>query len=159
MEMKNLQIVIDLKDLYVEAEEYGESENFNDTLKKEIQSEVINTIIKGFTPEVIKALKDETIEKFKEKFETKISERIEKSIDRGIFTDKLGKTYSVDSFVQTRLESALINNRNIMERIDRNVKTSIEMMQQSLEKRYDLEFASAIIKNMKDANLLKEGAE
>lgn len=166
METKDLKIVIDLKDLYTEDGCYdcGYSgsdgdRDFNAVLKTEIQGQVISRIIKGFTPEVTKQLKDETIDKFSERFEEKISERIHKAIDRGIFTDKDGKTVGVDSFVQNRFEIAISNNVSFMDRIDRNIKESIETMQKQLEKRYDLEFASGIIKNMKEANLLKDGAE
>ena len=168
METKDLKIVIDLKDLYTEHGEYdydcGYSEpnsdgDFNSVLKSEIQRNVINHIIRGFTPEVTKQLKDETVEKFSDRFEAKIGERIEKAINRGIFTDKNGKTFGVDSFVQEQFEVAVTNNRNFMDRIDKSIKEQIETMEKNLQNRYDLAFASGIIKNLKDGNLLKEGAE
>ncbi|OGG65147.1 hypothetical protein A2Z56_02550 [Candidatus Kaiserbacteria bacterium RIFCSPHIGHO2_12_45_16] len=168
METKNLQIVIDLKDLYTEYGGYdyetGCSEpnkdgDFNSVLKSEIQSRVIEHIIKGFTPEITKKLKEETIAKFNDQFEAKISERIIKSIERGIFTDKNGKTFKVDAYVQERFELAVTNNRTFMERIDRGIKEQIEQMQKTLQQRYDMQFAAGIIKNLKDGGLLKEGAE
>ena len=167
--MKDLKIVIDLKDLYTEQGEYdfdgdyrvtreGESD-FNAELKSEIQHQVISRIIKGFTPEVTKNLRDETIDKFKEQFEAKISERIEKGIDRGIFAKPDGSTFNVDTFARERLEQAINSNRHFLESIDKSVKAQIKTMEQGLQNRYDLEFAAGIIKNLKDNNLLKDGAE
>lgn len=163
MEIKDFQIVIDLKDLYTDCGEcsYGRdgSFNVNEVLKSEIEHKVVSQIIRGFTPEVTKHLKDETIKKFEETFGEKINERIVKAIDRGVFVDKDGNTFNVNTIVKDRFEAQLSGSQHFLKAIDTNIKEQIAEMQEALQDRYDLEFASGIIKNMKDADLLKEGAE
>lgn len=168
MEIKDLKIVIDLKDLYTEYGDYdygcgpetvdGE-QDFNAVLKNEIQGKIINRIIQGFTPDVTKELKNQTIEKFKDTFEEKITGRIEKAIGRGVLVGANGDTFNVDMYAKEKLEQAINGNRHFLKTIESNVKAQIDEMQKALQDRYDLEFASGIIKNLKDGNLLKEGAE
>lgn len=158
LEMKDFKIVIDLKDLYTECDGYGYNDgDFNQILKDNIQHEVINAIIKGFTPGVIKALKEETMSKFREEFDAKIKERILKTIHRGVFVDTYGSAYSVDSLIREKFQDA--DRDFFTSAIDKSVKRQIDEMHEALKERYDLAFASGIIKTLRDNKLLKDGAE
>lgn len=163
MEMKDFQIVVDLKDLYTESGDYeygysGDEKDFNETIKDEIQSKVIDHIVKGFTSEVRDKLKKETEEKFKERFEQKIGDRVEKAIERGVLVKPDGSTFSVDDLAREKMQYVISDSR-FMSQLEKKVKEQIEEMHEALQRRYDLAFASGIIKNLKEGNLLKDGAE
>lgn len=163
MEMKNLQIVIDLKDLYPEysSGSYGEpgyyTGDVNDTIKEEIQRQVLDKMIKGFSPEVVKSLKEEMIKKFGAQFDEKISTRIIRVIEHGIFSEKKG-TFNINDYVKQKFELHTMNS-NFVSALDKVIKNKMDLMQKTLQDRYDMEFASMIIKNLKEGGLLKEGAE
>lgn len=164
MKTKNLQIVIDLKDLYPEfTQEGGYEEGYyrdysdvNTAIKDEIQREVLEKIIKGFSPELVQKLKDEMLQKFGDQFHEKINARICRVIEHGIFSDK--STFNINNFVKQRLEMASTNS-NFLAQLDKVIKNRLDVMQKTLQDRYDMEFASMIIKNLKDGGLLKDGAE
>lgn len=159
-----MQIVIDLKDLYTECEggcEYGDAEggDFNEVLKHEIETQVVSKIIRGFTPAVTEELKRETKEKFVEMYSEKVDERINKAIERGIFVDNLGNTFNINTLVKQKFENSLVGKSHFTNAIEQEIKSQIAEMMTVLKDRYDLQFASGIIKNLKDGGLLKEGAE
>lgn len=163
MDMKNLQIVIDLKDLYPEVtsshyeDDYTEYGDVNGAIKNEIQRQVLDKMIKGFSPELVKTLKDEMIKKFGAEFEEKINARILRVIEHGIFSDNKG-TFNINNFVKQKFEMAT-NNSNFITQLDKVIKARMDAMQKALQDRYDMEFASMIIKNLKEGGLLREGAE
>lgn len=160
--MKNLQIVIDLKDLYPQytssryEDEGGEFGDVNQTIKDEIERKVIDKMIKGFSPEVVTKLKDGMIQKFGDEFNEKVSSRIVRVIEHGIFSDK--SKFNINDFVRQRFEQATTSS-SFIQSLDNVIKTRMDQMQKTLQDRYDMEFASKIIKNLKDRGLLKEGAE
>ena len=158
-QIKDLKIVIDLKDLYTEyPDEENSRSDFNEVLKDEIEKQVIETMIRGFKADVTNRLKTDLETRFKEKFELKMSERINRAIDRGVFVDKTGKTFNITTLVKERFEREMMGTAHFTKALNQEMKKQIAQMLLILKERYDLQFASGIIQNIKDAGLLKEGA-
>tara|TARA_B100000508_G_C11427226_1_gene261481 strand:- start:125 stop:634 length:510 start_codon:yes stop_codon:yes gene_type:complete len=161
METKDLKIVIDLKDIYAEYpdyDSYSEAGTINDILKEKIHQEVLRKILNGFSPTLQKELLAELKEKFQGEFEEKISDRVSLAIQRGVFVKPDGKTFNIDDIAHEKMQYVL-NDRSCLKEIEKSVKNHIDEIHEALKNRYDLAFASGIIKNLKEGGLLREGAE
>lgn len=150
--MKDIKIELSLRDIYPHSDDCS----FYEAVEAEIKDMIKRETIKCFSSEIKGGLMREIVDNLQTQYDEKIKDRIEKEIETGIF-----KINGKDVYLAEKIEQKVnyyLCNYSVESKIEKMVERLFLKTIEDLENRYDIHFATQIIKKINDLGLLKDGA-
>ena len=141
-----MKFTIDIEDFYLD-----EDDNIEEALRDHIIGDVVSTINKQISEKIQDSITAVAKSKIEKVFSEKTSKTVDEFIENGTIRHQ-GREVSVEEYIKYTF-----NNNNNWEYPESKLTSLAEKFGDELKNRYDLFFATQIVKKLGDAGLLSEG--
>ncbi|MEX0596835.1 MAG: hypothetical protein WD512_10065, partial [Candidatus Paceibacterota bacterium] len=146
--MNKIKFIVETDDFWIEEG------TLNSAIKEHVIRNVKNQILEKISDEVNRTITEVVLNEIAESKSLVIKNMVQEKCK----TIKIRQRYSNgEKTIEEAIEYALERNGNVSNDIETYIRKQAEKLGKSLKERYDLQFASHIVKNMQENNLLKEG--
>lgn len=148
--MSKIKFVVETDDFWMGED----SESLDKSLKQYIIREVVNSVMSKVSENIEKEISDIVFKQITESQTTMIESLIQEKSK----SLKVKRRYSSEELtVEEAVEKMLTEKGNVNSVVEQHISRLSSDLAKKLKERYDLQFASHIVKNMNENNLLREG--